>query len=485
MRTIGAVTTVGARAAPAGVPTSPLPSGPAADLLGLTWQLHADPYALGLAPLIGLAVRDNAKRAQLVVSRVLAKHIPAAPSIVRGAALLLAGQVARTLGSGGEPGLTAGVLDPASAADVRRLVAQGLGVEALVVGYCETATGLGHGVADALGDADYLHTTRRHVPGRLPVAGFDEEHSHAVRHQLLPGDPGMLSRDRPLVLVDDELTTGTTSLNTIAALQARWPRDRYVLAVLADLRPPADRRAFDERAAALGVRVDVASLVDATLLAPADVLERAVRARSVLGALPAAPVPCGAARVVACERAWPSGIPLGGRQGFCPSDRGPHAAAVADAAAAVAGLLPDGGRVLVVGTEELMHTPVLLADELDRSRGGGTGGAGDTGGTVVQSTTRSPVVVADRPGYAVRRLVAAPAPDEPHRLTRLHNLIDPHADLPGGTASAASPAPPYAGIVLVTDTPAAAAIPLARELARWASDVVVVAALAEAPPEPA
>ncbi len=55
----------------------------------------------------------------------------------------------------------------------------------LVLGYAETATALGHCVAESL-DADYLHSTRRQVPGYRPVAGFDEEHSHATRHLLLP-----------------------------------------------------------------------------------------------------------------------------------------------------------------------------------------------------------------------------------------------------------------------------------------------------------
>ena len=100
-----------------------------------------------------------------------------------------------------------------------------------MLGYAETATALGHCVAESLA-ADYLHSTRRRVPGYQPVAGFDEEHSHATRHLLLPADPGLLAGAGPLVLVDDELSTGQTVLNTIEALHRDWPA-----AALPDRRP--------------------------------------------------------------------------------------------------------------------------------------------------------------------------------------------------------------------------------------------------------
>ena len=88
--------------------------------LGLRWQVDADPYSLGLDALVGLALRDNPRRAQLVVSRVLGKHLPVPPAV----ALEAAGRLA---------GLVGNVADP------------------VVLGYCETATGLGHAVAQALG----------------------------------------------------------------------------------------------------------------------------------------------------------------------------------------------------------------------------------------------------------------------------------------------------------------------------------------------
>src|SRR5689334_15241403 len=106
-----------------------------------------------LTELVGLALRRNPRRAHLLVSTVLGKHVPADPRVVHGTGL-----------------------------ELGRLVAERLaGASALVLGFAETATGLGHCVAEALG-ADYLHSTRRAVPTARPVAGFVEEHSHATDH---------------------------------------------------------------------------------------------------------------------------------------------------------------------------------------------------------------------------------------------------------------------------------------------------------------
>ena len=393
--------------------------------LGLRWQVDADPYGLGLDALVGLALRDNPKRAQLVVSRVLGKHLPVAPAGARHAGALLAGLVERALGGPAGP---------------------------LVLGYCETATGLGHLVAEGLdggvpAGTVYVHTTRRPEPGVPLLAGFDEEHSHAVAHTLQLADPSVLDDPaRPLVLVDDELTTGTTALNTVAALHDRWPRDRFLVATLLDLRTPQVRAAFAARSAALGVRVDVVALLSGSLALPDDVLERAAQLRAALALVPAAPVPAGRGRVEVLEGAWPRGVPLGGRTGVV-AGRDDVEAALAGLADRLAPRL-SGGPVLVLGTEELMWAPLRLADLLP-------------GEVAYQSTTRSPVLPADLPGYPVRRALRFPAPDEPARGSRLHGLPDE----------------PYADVVVVVDTPAPAALPLAEALRPWASAGVQVVAL--------
>ncbi|KJY38524.1 phosphoribosyltransferase [Streptomyces sp. NRRL S-495] len=343
-----------------------------------------------LPELVGLALRENRKRAHLLVSTVLGKHVPQQPAVVHGAGLEL-GRRVRDL------------LDPLGGEAVAR---------AVVLGYAETATGLGHSVADGL-DAPYLHSTRRPVPGLTPVGGFEEEHSHATSHLLLPADPRLLAGDGPLVLVDDEFSTGTTVLNTIRELHANHPREHYVVVALVDLRGPADRRRLADTAAELGVRLDLVALADGGVELPADVLDRAERLIAEAGPAPEPPA-APAAPLVRVDLDWPAGLPDGGRHGFTREHRARLEAALPGLAERLAAAVdPDGAvgadraRVLVLGFEELMYAPLRLADALAERLPGGTDRVH------YSTTTRSPVLAVDDPGYAIRTRLAFPAHDDP------------------------------------------------------------------------
>ncbi|MFJ8665534.1 phosphoribosyltransferase domain-containing protein [Streptomyces sp. NPDC093600] len=410
-----------------------------------------------LPGLLGLALRRNPKRAHLLVSHVLGKHVPQRPTVVYEAGFALGERVRDLLG-------------PEDAA------------RAVVVGYAETATALGHSVADGLGFAPYLHSTRRPVAGVAPAGGFEESHSHATSHLLLPEDPKLLAGDGPLVLVDDEFSTGNTVLNTVRDLHERSARDRYVVVALVDMRSAADLGRLDAFAEEIGARIDLVAGAAGTVRLPDGVLEKGqalvaeyergparVPAPRGPGVAPGAPVgtsgggdaagtswagapgtspgasaealpgaaadvssggmggaapvasaggPCGASPVVPSvvppvrvDLGWPGGVPDGGRHGFTAS----HAAALRGALPAMAERLSAAlggagrtgvrgpGRVLVLGFEELMYAPLRLAVELERA-----------GHDVSYSTTtRSPVLAVDDPGYAIRTRLVFPAHDAP------------------------------------------------------------------------
>jgi adenine/guanine phosphoribosyltransferase-like PRPP-binding protein len=318
-----------------------------------------------LGALVQLALRRNPKRAHLLVSTVLGKHVPVDPRIAHETGLQLGRSVAELLG---EP-------------------------PALVIGYAETATGLGHCVAEALG-ANYLHSTRRTVDGLAPSGSFEEQHSHATGHLLLPEDPTLLSQPGVIVLVDDELSTGATALNTIAELQRLCPRPRYVIAALVDLRTPIDRERTADAAARLGTMVDVVSLASGAVSWPADFPAQAAR---FLTTQVDGPKPAARADVVEVPVRWTARE--GGRHGFTADDQlAARAAAVAQAAV----VTPTGPTVLVLGTEELMYAPLLIALEL-----------ADRDGLDVSfsSSTRSPVLAVDEPDYPIRTVLSFAAHD--------------------------------------------------------------------------
>jgi adenine/guanine phosphoribosyltransferase-like PRPP-binding protein len=435
------------------------------------------------AALLGLALRRNPRRAQLLVSRVLGKHVPTDPRLVRAAGLLLAGLVADVLAGRSARELPVGLLHAAVAGDrdavarLHRLAADAVEPDprdALVLGFAETATALGHCVAEGLGGADYLHSTRRST--RLPaVGGFTEDHSHASEHLLVPADPLLLRGGRPLVLVDDELSTGRTVLNTITALHRLAAREHYVVATLVDVR--TDGGELVAGVAALGARLDVVALARGRVTLPPDLPARAaaltaplatprtaLRSHSAVSEPPEphfgaivrfpeagqrtweAPGESGG-RVQLGEPGWPDGVPVGGRHGFTAADHSALAAALPGLAGGL-GVRP-AERTLVLGTEELMQLPLRLAQVL-----------ADAGHDVAFSTTtRSPAVVVDQPDYALRSGLTFPAHDDPAdgpgpryaynlggpaepRWDHVLVVVDPPADTPAlrsGLLAALSP----------------------------------------------
>ncbi|WP_345626189.1 phosphoribosyltransferase [Streptomyces thinghirensis] len=346
-----------------------------------------------LTGLLGLALRRNPKRAHLLVSNVLGKHVPQSPSVVYGHGVALGRRVRELLG--------------AEAAE-----------RAVVLGYAETATGLGHSVADGLGPAPYLHSTRRPVTGVARAGGFEESHSHATSHLLLPEDPALLAGDGPLVLVDDEFSTGNTVLNTVRALHERYPRKRYVVVALVDMRSPADAGRLEEFARDIGARVDLVTAASGTVRLPEGVLEKGqdlVARYETRTAEPAPARPSGSAAdpgparpsgsVGRVDLRWPGGVPDGGRHGFTAAQRDRLESALPGMAERIAEALPTGvRRVLVLGFEELMYAPLRLAHTLEQT----------TDADVRYSTTtRSPVLAVDDPGYAIRTRLVFPAHDDP------------------------------------------------------------------------
>ncbi|SNS13134.1 TRSP domain C terminus to PRTase_2 [Actinomadura meyerae] len=394
--------------------TAPRPVGASwvSARLGVRLADGAAPGGAGLSSLVGLAVRRNPRRAHLLVSAVLGKHVPTDPRLVYGSGLLL-GELVRARLRGEEPSHPGGLLPdalrgvPGAAAGLRDLMRSPRSpVDAIVLGYAETATALGHSVADALGGAYYLHSTRRPVPGFAAYGGFEEEHSHATSHLLLPADPAMLDRDVPVVLVDDELSTGRTVLNTIETLHAVRPRGHYVLASLVDLRDPADRERMDALADRLGTRIDAVALAGGRVELPEGILEAGqALVTGMSGGSSAGPAgePSEVARVALD---WPGELPDGGRHGFLPEHRArleKDLARMGDVLAA--NVVPGASRVLVLGFEELMYAPLRLAEAF----------ADALPGVDVRysTTTRSPVLAVDDPGYAIRTRLVFPSHDDP------------------------------------------------------------------------
>ncbi|MFK7893182.1 MAG: phosphoribosyltransferase domain-containing protein [Granulosicoccus sp.] len=162
-----------------------------------------------------IAERINPKRAFLFISTLLGRHIPVDPLEHRAALHKLA------------EGVSAQLLDG----------------PVFVMGFAETAVGIGAGVFDCLRltspakDIGYLTTTRFPASDARIWFTIQETHSHAVDHVILEPRTGVVQQghDATLVLVDDETTTGKTFAELASALRASSLRfGRVVLVTLTD-----------------------------------------------------------------------------------------------------------------------------------------------------------------------------------------------------------------------------------------------------------
>ena len=290
--------------------------------------------------LFSLATRNNPKRAFLFLSHVLGKHLPVVPTAMEAVHERLARHI---------PELPQPVV---------------------FIGMAETATCLGQGVFEAWlrthpgQEAVYLHTTRYQVRSGLPI-NFEEAHSHAPLQWLYqPEDPTLSQRfqhARSLVLIDDEISTGSTFANLARACRVHSPAITHVhLAAITDFTGPTRK----ER---LATQLDTELSIGALLYGQWHFEPN----NHVATVPPAAQAPSGRAPIIVDH-------------GFGRLGRSPCLTLPRDRVDALGQGIRPADRVLVLGTGEFMHPAFVLARELHEATGASV---------LMHATTRSPIVI--------------------------------------------------------------------------------------------
>lgn len=149
--------------------------------------------------LITIAKRDNnTKRPFLLVNPLQGKHIPAVPSQCLELFSALAERVFKEQKNTYE--------------------------HTLIIGFAETATAIGMGLAVcAPFPAAYIQTTREHFKGK-EFLYFNEEHSHATDQMVIREFlDEHLRPDTHIIFSEDEVTTGKTIENFIHVLKKTYP----------------------------------------------------------------------------------------------------------------------------------------------------------------------------------------------------------------------------------------------------------------------
>lgn len=361
--------------------------------LEMNIKVTDNPFNFRLSDLFMIGARKNPKRNFLFVSKLIGKHIPVNPYVP-----LLTGRLLATLYGErlGQPATIykhllaqslKGEKDVEAIYESVKIRRVNLPAPTLILGFAETATGLGHAVFEGFGkNAQYIHTTREDLVDLTSSFQFEEEHSHATSHRCYGMSPDYFEQFDRIVLVDDEVTTGNTALNLITALNAAYPGKEYAVLSLLDWRQEEDRKRVELAEQELGTTIDFVSFIQGDVTYTNKPFN------------PAPPEP--AVRTSTPIETYQHTLPVKASYGFLARTAGYDKTLKAYHAHTgrfglnhgsqreldellneYAGILSNerqSHKSLLLGTSELMHLPCAIASRMGN-------------GIVTHSTTRSPI----------------------------------------------------------------------------------------------
>ncbi|WP_445668119.1 phosphoribosyltransferase family protein [Paenibacillus sp. FSL F4-0125] len=401
--------------------------------LQVTVTETSNPFHLPADTLFSMAARINKKRSFLFVSKVLGKHIPVNPytPLLSGAALALLlyqemnddstdkGRMDDLLNKA-----VHGLIHPESAKEAyqhllgARLV---LPKPVVFIGFAETATALGHSVYNMFADAaSYIHTTREHILDLESIVSFEEEHSHAVDHSCYALNAELLSGTEPIILVDDEITTGNTAINTICDIQSKFPREEYVVVSILDWRSGNNLHTYSELEQELGIRIKSLCLLQGSIVVKGTPLLHARNDKDLCPSSEEAEVVTTYV-VDGLERLQVTSIDsygdtnaspyvkYSGRFGLDSLNNDGMDEGVTRIAAQLRELREVDSRTLVMGVGEFMYLPMRIAAEMGE-------------GVSYQSSTRSPIHPEHRADYGVHSAFAYPSAGDPEITNFIYNV---------------------------------------------------------------
>lgn len=364
--------------------------------LRLTLELDCPRFGLEPESLFRLAVRQNAQRSFLFVSKVLGKHLPINPAVLLSAGKLLALSYEGHTDGAYWANIVRGDYVPPFSQVLDQIVHTRCTLDSqertLFIGFAETATGLARAVAECFdGEAAYLSTTRLNLPGLSPLS-FDESHSHARTHLLyLDLDNPFFTSCKRIVLVDDEFTTGNTALRLIRQLHRRLGVQDFTLMTLLDNSDVSNRRALEQE---LGIKIQIVSLLHGHIvgvetgdLPPAGLVDH----RGTIGLEPK--------RIITVAE---SPMPMG--RTLLTSAMRAKVLHMCEKIAIQLG--PAGKETLFLGNGELIYEPAIIA--------------GLCGGSSFHSTTQSPIYALA--GSAIESGVHFDPPDNYSATGYLYNV---------------------------------------------------------------
>ncbi len=374
---------------------------PVLNQLSVEIEIIANPYQLPMEDLFTVAARMNKKRSFLFVSKVLGKHIPINPKTGLLIGELLANRYLETVrgeNTGQTNKLLSAFLNDQAAIGRQRLN----GGNPVIIGFAETATALGHAFFQCFQKADFFHTTREEIMAVEPAITFEEEHSHATSHRCYI-DESILNNTREIILVDDEMTTGKTNMNIIRNIHKRFPRKNYTVVSILDWRSEEDLQLYRQLEKELNICIHSVSLLKGKIKAVGNLEVKENRKLPIIDSPVSQSI-----KIISLEKRFPTlftAVPyesssVAGTINKIPyiKETGRFSLNSKQNEQLNEGLLKvgeylanvrNGRKTLCLGTGEFMFLPMKIASYMGS-------------GVYYQSTTRSPIYVAELENYGAK-----------------------------------------------------------------------------------
>ena len=395
--------------------------------LELEVDVRENEFGIPLEALFSTAARRNKKRGFLFVSKVIGKHTPVHPQIPRLGGHVLAHLFMKEVEKKSVHGtelLVKAICDWEFIPEAVSIIEASNFVPSeptLFIGFAETATGLGHAMFSAFSEgAAFIHTTRDNLKELRSVFDFEEEHSHATTHFCYTLEQNFFEKFSRIVLVDDEATTGKTSLNLIQALNSKYPGKKYVIASLLDWRTDEHISAYEKLENELGIKIDTISLVRGIIKHKGSVEqivleEKAEVARQFQG-VEAENISIFSKNTHSFTFINGSGSEKNfiylnetGRFGIYSQNNTDIDLLVSKAASKLIGTRT-GGKCLCLGFGEYIYIPAMIASKM-----------GDN--IYYHSTTRSPVYPINEEDYAVKTAIQFDNPYDNEVENFIYNIL--------------------------------------------------------------
>ncbi|WP_433742382.1 phosphoribosyltransferase family protein [Falsibacillus pallidus] len=361
----------------------------------MNMAITENPYDLKPEALFQMAARINKKRGFLFVSKVLGKHIPVMPVTALSVGALLADRYIDIHHHRNHPLRNAliqtvnnGIGDPSLLSKMKETKLD-LPERTLFIGFAETATALGHAMFNCFHNAVYFHTTREYIPYLDSIIRFEEEHSHATSHRCYI-NPSILENSHPVVLVDDEMTTGKTALNIIESIHKFHPRKHYTVVSILDWRSRAQKEKFREMEKKLGIEITEVSLLSGEIEPegfPVENIEESELNIAGRGTVQYHTIPTPSLHKVNINEGIPY-LSQSGRFGITSEETSALENYLSEIGAILKGRRK-GTKTLCMGTGEFMYIPMTTAAEMGK-------------GVFFQSTTRSPIYPHKKESYGAK-----------------------------------------------------------------------------------